>query len=127
MFSAEALVNRQPVLQSAAPVSSTSAAGARSSRFLEDDERRQHRRVSGPFEGCRRGLIDTPVSIRDISEGGCFVNALDDVEVGQKLTLTVEAPGGGTIEVNGLVVHAMPGFGFAVRFVDLADRVLTSF
>ena len=47
--------------------------------------------------------------------------------MGQKLTLTVEVPGGGTIEVNGLVVHALPGFGFAVRFVDLSDRVLMSF
>jgi len=123
MSSAEALVDRPPVVPSAAPVSSTPAADARSARVLEDDERRQQRRVFGPFEGCWRGLVDTPVSIRDISEGGCFVNAFCEIEVDQKLTLTVEVPGGDTIEVNGLVVHALPGFGFAVRFVDLADRV----
>jgi len=73
----EDLVSRQP----AAP----------SSRASGDDERRQQPRVFGPFEGQWRGLVDTSVSIRDISEGGCFVNAFCEIDVGQKLTLTKEA------------------------------------
>lgn len=119
--SEEAAASRRPVVQPAEPVSPASAPGERPARVPADDERRQQRRVSGPFEGYRHGLLDMPISIRDISEGGCFVNALHDIEVGRKVTLTVEVPGGGVIAVNGLVVHAQPGFGFAVRFVDVAD------
>ncbi len=40
--------------------------------------RRRHVRIAGPFDGCRVGALDTPLSIFDLSRGGCFVNAMHD-------------------------------------------------
>ena len=38
-------------------------------------EKRRHVRVAGPFDGYRLGLLDTPVRIYDLSEGGCFITS----------------------------------------------------
>lgn len=118
-------LNAQP---GAAPRRANAPKPARSAKSpnVSESERRQHRRILGPFEGCRRGLIDVPITFRDISEGGCFVNSVHAAQPGQKVTLTIEVPGQGPIPVNGLVVHAMPGYGFAVRFVDVAGTTRQS-
>jgi hypothetical protein len=80
-------------------------------------ERRQHLRVKGPFDGCRRGVIDLPVRILDISEGGAFVGALVDANPGEQLTLGVRWPDQDWITLAAEVVHNQTGIGFAVRFV----------
>ena len=84
-------------------------------------ERRRHVRVIGPFDGRRHGAIDTPVLIHNLSEGGCFVDSLLQAEAGRPLSLGVSVPGEGWITVKAEVVHDRPGFGFAVRFVDMPD------
>ncbi len=84
-------------------------------------ERRRHVRVTGPFDGRRLGLIDTPIVISDLSEGGCFLDSLVDAETGCRLRLGVAVPGGEWITVSAEVVHGRPGFGFAVRFVDVSE------
>jgi hypothetical protein len=84
-------------------------------------ERRRHVRVIGPFDGRRRGAIDTPILIHNLSEGGCFVDSLLQAEAGRRLTLGVSVPGEDWITVKAEVVHGQPGFGFAVRFVEMPD------
>jgi hypothetical protein len=86
-------------------------------------ERRQHIRVDGPFDGCRRGVFDMPILIHDLSESGCFVDSLQGVETGCQLTLGVQPTGEDWITVKGEVVRACAGFGFAVRFVEMPDAV----
>jgi hypothetical protein len=86
------------------------------------ESRRKTDRVTGPFEGCRLGLIDTPILIYDLSEGGCFVNSLFETPIGQRLSLRLNLPYEGTVTVKAETVYGRSGFGFAVRFVDVSDE-----
>jgi hypothetical protein len=86
------------------------------------ESRRGAHRVTGPFDGCRLGLIETPLLIYDLSEGGCFVNSLYETPVGQRLRLRLTLPYEGTVTVDAETVYGRPGFGFAVRFLDVSDE-----
>jgi PilZ domain len=81
--------------------------------------RRQHVRVPGPFDGCRIGVLPTPLLIYDLSAGGCFVNSLNEQRPGIRVVLEIELPGEGRIKVTGETLYAKPDFGYAVRFVDM--------
>lgn len=78
-------------------------------------------RVKGPLDGRRRGELDTPVVIHDISEGGCFVNSVIEAAHGCRMTLDLLVSDEHWITVKAEVVNARPGFGFAVRFVEMPD------
>jgi hypothetical protein len=82
---------------------------------------RRHVRVAGPFDGFRRGAIDTPVLIQDLSEGGCFVNCVHSSMHDGEVTLGILLPNERWITVKAEIVRSMPGFGFGVRFVDIPD------
>jgi hypothetical protein len=84
---------------------------------------RLHSRVTGPFEGVRRGLLDVDVQIYDLSEGGCFVTSVHEQPCGVEIELEIELPDG-TITVKGETRHGRAGFGFGVRFVNLAEEEL---
>jgi CheY-like chemotaxis protein len=69
-----------------------------------------------------------PVRIYDLSEGGCFVNALQKLRrVGRPLVLKIDVPDEGWITLKAQVMHGTPQSGFAVSFVDVpadvADRL----
>jgi len=81
--------------------------------------RRQHVRVTGPFDGKRVSLIDTPVQIYDLSEGGCFVNSMQEQQEGREVELEITLPTEGAIRVTGVTLYARPGFGFAARFTHV--------
>ncbi len=85
-------------------------------------DQREHFRVAGPFDGLRIGLLDTPVRIYDLSEGGCFVSSLYEGMMGETVTLKIELPHDGWIDVKGETVNNRPGFGFAIRFIDLSSE-----
>lgn len=82
---------------------------------------RRHIRVPGPFDGFRRGAIDTPVLIQDLSEGGCFVNCVHSSEHDGEVTLAILLPNERWITVRAEIVRSMPGFGFGVRFLAVPD------
>ena len=82
-------------------------------------DRRETARLHGPFDGWRLGELDTPVRIYDIGVGGCFVNAMHEEGPGVVLTLRIELPSGTTVVVKAETIYSRPGFGFAVRFLDL--------
>jgi hypothetical protein len=86
--------------------------------------RRQHVRVTGPFDGRRVGLIETPVQIYDLSEGGCFVNSMQEQTEGREVQLEIVLPGEGTITVTGQTLYSRPGFGFAARFTKVDDGAM---
>jgi hypothetical protein len=83
--------------------------------------RRDTHRVPGPVAGRRLGVLATPIVIYDLSEGGCF-NLFDDTAVGQRLKLELVLPDEGVVTMLGETVHGQPGFGCAVRFVDMSDQ-----
>jgi PilZ domain-containing protein len=85
------------------------------------DDRRQHDRVPGPFDGCRIGLIDTPVRIYDLSLGGCFINSAHEQQSGVPLVLKIHLPHEGWVTVKGETLYGRAGFGFPVRFVEIED------
>jgi hypothetical protein len=88
-----------------------------------DRNRRQHIRCAGPFDGRRAGLLETPIRIYDLSEGGCFINALHTTtSAGQRLEFKIQLPFEGWINVRAVALYDRADFGFAVQFVDLAEH-----
>ena len=82
-------------------------------------ERRQHIRIAGPFDGFRVGLLDSPVTLYDLSEGGCFVNVVTAIaEPGRHIVLKINVPEEGWIFLKARALYTKPEFGFAVTFVD---------
>lgn len=90
---------------------------------VKPDNRRQHERITGPFDGRRSGPLDTPVRIYDISEGGCFVNSSHEQKLGITIALEIDLPFEGTISVKAETLYKKPGFGYAVRFVEMSAEV----
>jgi PilZ domain-containing protein len=89
-------------------------------------ERRVHDRVPGPFDAWRIGMLETPVRIYDISLGGCFVHAMHEQDPGVVVMLKIQLPENEWIEVKAETLYRRPGFGFAVRFIDLTDEARAS-
>jgi hypothetical protein len=87
-----------------------------------DRSKRRHDRVAGPFDGCRVGLLETPVRIYDLSLGGCFVNSLHEQQEGTPIVLKIDLPQERWITVKAETLYRRPGFGFAVGFVDIDDE-----
>jgi hypothetical protein len=86
-------------------------------------DRREHPRFIGPFDVERTGGIRTHA--HDLSFGGCFVNSFEEPEAGRRVTLRMLLPREGWLTLTGETLHTCPGFGFAVRFVDLAPDVVS--
>jgi len=89
---------------------------------MENQEQREYFRVAGPFDGFRIGLLETPVRIFDLSEGGCFVTSLYEASPGETLVLKIELPHEGWIKVEGETLYNRPEFGFAIRFTTMSDH-----
>ncbi len=90
------------------------------------DNRRRHVRVTGPFDGKRISLIDTPVQIYDLSEGGCFVNSMQEQKEGREVELEIDLPSEGPIRVMAQTLYSRPGFGFAARFTQIDEASQSS-
>lgn len=84
-------------------------------------DRRESDRVPGPFDAWRLGTLETPVRIYDISQGGCFVHAMHEQMPGVIVVLKVQMPGDVWIELKAETLYRRPGFGFAVRFIEMSE------
>lgn len=89
---------------------------------LPPADRRESGRVRGPFDAWRVGLLETPVRLHDLSSGGCFVHAMHEQEAGVQVMLKVQLPNVGWVELKAETLYRRPGFGFAVRFLDVSDE-----
>jgi uncharacterized protein (TIGR02266 family) len=58
--------------------------------------------------------------ISDLSATGAFIDSLNAVPAGTRLSLKFALPTG-PVTVEAEVVHAMPHFGMGVRFLDLSE------
>jgi hypothetical protein len=62
--------------------------------------------------------------ITDLSDGGCYMDSLGDVSLGEPVNLKLQLPGGEWLELSGEVAHHTPPVGFGVRFLDLSEDQL---
>jgi PilZ domain len=60
--------------------------------------------------------------ISDLSLGGCYVDTLGQVEVGEMLSLEIKLPSGEWLPLRGTVAFHHPGLGFSVCFTFLTDE-----
>jgi hypothetical protein len=88
---------------------------------LAATDRRESDRIPGPFDAWRIGLLQTPVRLYDISLGGCFVHAMHEQRPGVVVLLRVQIPNAGLLDIKAESIYSRPGFGFAVRFIDMDD------
>ncbi len=82
-------------------------------------DRRTSARLAGPLDAWRVGDLETPARIYNIGLGGCFVNAMHDQDLGVRMVLKVQLPGGQWVELKAETLYTRPDSGFAVRFVDM--------
>jgi hypothetical protein len=58
--------------------------------------------------------------ISDISLGGCYMESLAQVAVGEEVHFEIQLPTGGRMPLRGEVVHLHPNIGFGLRFLSLS-------
>ena len=76
--------------------------------------------MKGPFDGVRIGILDTPVRIYDLSEGGCFVTSPHPQPEGTEVELKIDLSDDCRITVKGRTVRDFTDFGFALRFLEVS-------
>ena len=86
---------------------------------INNEDRREHRRIPGPFDGVRLGFLETPLQIYDLSAGGCFINSLHEQQQGVTISLKIDIPDEGWFNFTAETLYRRPGYGYAVRFVDM--------
>jgi hypothetical protein len=94
---------------------------AANSAALSGRERRTNDRYAGPFDGYRVDIIEMPLSIFDLSRGGCFVNASHEQEPGVTFTMKIDLPRVGWVTLRAETLYVRAGYGFAVRFIDVDE------
>ena len=91
------------------------------------DERRSGQRLDVVLDAVWDGTSGNyNARITDLSDGGCYMDSLGDVTVGEPVNLKLQLPGGEWLELSGVVAHHTPPMGFGVRFVDLSDDQLST-
>ena len=67
------------------------------------------------------GIIDTPLRLCNLSEGGCFVTALHTQPATTEFEMQIELPFEGPIVVVGRPRYERPHFGYGVQFTQVDD------
>jgi hypothetical protein len=60
--------------------------------------------------------------ISDISAGGCYIDTIVSVIVGDAVTIHISATDGSSMPFNGQVAYILAGNGFGVEFLDLTSE-----
>ncbi len=60
--------------------------------------------------------------VSDISAGGCFVDTITQVRVGERILFELVHPNGDRLQFAGEVAYHLSGVGFGLKFVDLSDE-----
>jgi len=87
------------------------------------------RRSDPRFEVCLDAVWDGAVGdrhtrIADLSEGGCYIDSIAEVYLGELLHLRIMLPNGEVLDVTAEVAHRFSHLGFGVRFLDLGSEAL---
>lgn len=87
------------------------------------DKPRQHERVSIMLEAVWESASGKHnARMSDISMGGCYIDTIQHVTVGENVLFSVHLPTGHWIQVRGEVAHHFAGVGFGLRFINLTDE-----
>ena len=60
--------------------------------------------------------------ISDISAGGCYIDTIVSVTVGDEVTIHISASDGSSMPFDGQVAYILAGNGFGVEFLNLTDE-----
>lgn len=60
--------------------------------------------------------------ISDISPGGCYIDTIAQVPVGDPVSLHISASDGESMLFKGKIAYVLDGNGFGVEFVDVSDE-----
>jgi len=90
---------------------------------MSDSDRRRDKR----WDVCLDAVWDSrsgnfTARATDLSEGGCYIDSLNQPSVGEVLNLKLQLPNGDWLELTGEVAHQTPPLGFGLRFVELSDE-----
>ncbi len=87
------------------------------------DDRRKHKRapllLDMVWEG---GAGKYEARTGDIGVGGCFIDSIGQVTVGENINFKLCLPGGRWIEFQGEVTYEFPNMGFGVRFTNMSEE-----
>ena len=87
-----------------------------------DQERRHIRRVPLLVDVIWEGATGKyEARISDLSVGGCFIDTIGQVNVGELVKFKIRLPAGDWLDLQGTVVYEYPGMGFGVSFTQLLD------
>jgi hypothetical protein len=59
--------------------------------------------------------------ISDLSEGGCYVDSIAEVIVGEVLPIRILVPSAEWLELEGAVAYVSQGLGFGLKFLNLDE------
>lgn len=60
--------------------------------------------------------------ISDISRGGCYVDTIATVPVGEPVSFRFTRPGAEQVQFRGTVAYLLEGFGFGIKFEELGPE-----
>ena len=87
------------------------------------DERRSKPRLSVHLDAVWHGGEEIhSARITDLSEGGCYLDTVGEVLVGEIVAFRVLLPDDDWLYLEGEVRHHRHGLGFGVQFVDLNEE-----
>ena len=87
------------------------------------DERRSRPRLSVHLDAVWDGSEERhSARITDLSEGGCYLDAVGEVMVGEIVAFRVLLPDDDWLYLEGEVRHHSHGRGFGVQFVELNEE-----
>ena len=92
---------------------------------MSDNDRRRDKR----WDVCLDAVWDSrgghfTARVTDLSEGGCYIDSLNQPNVGDILNLKLQLRNGDWLELTGEVAHQTPPLGFGLRFVELTAEQL---
>ena len=86
------------------------------------DERRKEGRVPAIIEVIwEEAAAKYEVRTSDLNTGGCFIDSIGHVTVGEIINLKLRVPAEDWIKLQGEVVYVYPNMGFGVRFANVSD------
>jgi hypothetical protein len=86
------------------------------------DDRRTTERFSFPLEARWEGQSGRHTArISDISLGGCYIESLGQVTIGETISFEIQLPTARWMRLRGTVAYQHPNVGFGVQFLDLSE------
>ncbi len=89
---------------------------------MDSDDKRQHTRLPLLIEVLWEGGTGKyEARTTDISEGGCFIDTMGQVALGETINFKLCLTGHEWIDVQGEVTYELPRAGFGVRFTKISE------